>query len=112
IALLSTLGSLFLSEVVKFQPCILCWYQRVMMYPQAILYYIALMRQERFLKPYTIALSLIGMVVGIYQWIIQRFPGSLYVPCSTNEFGVSCVKGYHFTLGYISYPLVAATAFA
>ena len=30
---IATLGSLYFSEIMKFEPCILCWYQRIFMYP-------------------------------------------------------------------------------
>src|SRR3989338_2312104 len=58
VALTATLGSLFLSEVAKFQPCILCWYQRILMYPQAILLYMAILRNQTVIKPYIIVLKI------------------------------------------------------
>ncbi len=111
LSLIATLASLFLSEAVKFQPCILCWYQRVMMYPQPILLYISLVRNERFLKPYLITMSVIGAVVSAYHYGLQRFPQSLYAPCNTDLSGVSCIKGYLFYFGYMSFPLMALTVF-
>ncbi|WP_082321816.1 disulfide bond formation protein B [Variovorax paradoxus] len=33
VAFASTLGSLFFSEVMKLEPCVLCWYQRIAMFP-------------------------------------------------------------------------------
>ena len=44
-ALMATMASLFLSEVLHFQPCILCWYQRIAMYPQVVLLYVAQLRK-------------------------------------------------------------------
>ena len=33
VALTATVGSLYFSEVARFTPCVLCWYQRIAMYP-------------------------------------------------------------------------------
>ena len=43
VALTATLGSLYLSEVVGFAPCLLCWYQRIAMYPLAVVLGMALL---------------------------------------------------------------------
>lgn len=33
VSLVATLGSLYFSEVRGYEPCELCWYQRILMYP-------------------------------------------------------------------------------
>ncbi len=108
VALTSTLGSLFLSEVAKYQPCLLCWYQRILMYPQAILLYLAILRKEIVIKPYLIALSVVGGMISTYHYIIQLFPAAEILPC--NSTGVSCTQG-HFYYGFISIPFMALTGF-
>lgn len=108
VALTSTLGSLFLSEVAKYQPCLLCWYQRILMYPQALILYMAILRKELVMKPYVIALSVIGALFSTYHYLIQRFPAAEVLPC--NSFGVSCTKG-NFYYGFISIPFMALTGF-
>ena len=110
VTLTATLGSLFYSEVIKFQPCILCWYQRIMMYSQTILLYIAIARNEKVIKPYLIALNIIGAAIAGYHYLIQRFPQTAFTPCSIAG-GVSCIKGYTYYYGYISIPFMALTAF-
>ena len=110
ISLTATLGSLFFSEVAKFAPCVLCWYQRIFMYPQPFLLYLAILRDEKIIRPYLYALNLIGALIGVYQYILQIFPNSYLANCSISG-GESCVKGYHFYFGYITIPLMAVTAF-
>ena len=110
-SLIATLGSLFYSEILKFQPCILCWYQRIFMYPQPILLYLAIFRNERVLKPYLLAMNVIGFVIASYHYLLQRFPYELPGPCSAVGASVSCIKGYSFHYGYISIPLMAWTIF-
>ena len=41
-AWIATLGSLYFSEVRQFQPCLLCWYQRILMYPLIIIFGVAI----------------------------------------------------------------------
>ena len=109
VALISTLGSLFLSEVAKYQPCLLCWYQRIFMYPQAIFLYMAVVRREMVIKPYLMVLSIIGAAIASYHYLIQRFPAAEVLPCNTSS-GVSCTKGT-FYFGFISIPFMALTGF-
>ena len=112
VALVSTLGSLFYSEVAHFTPCVLCWYQRILMYPQPLLAYLALVRKERtFIKPYLVAMSLVGFAVALYhnaiQWLPTLFP---LAPCDAS--GVSCAKIYPVAFGWVTIPMMSATAFA
>lgn len=113
LSLIATLASLFLSEVAKFQPCILCWYQRIAMYPQPLLFYIAILRKERLLKPYLLPVNVIGALIALYHYSLQVLPKSMFVPCDKSLTGVSvsCTEGYKFYLGYMSFPLMAFTVF-
>lgn len=110
VSLISTLGSLFFSEIAKFQPCLLCWYQRIFMYPQAILIYTSMVRNEKVLKPYLIVLNSIGAFIAAYHYLIQRLPQTSILPCSIGG-EVSCTKDYTLQYGYITIPLMALTAF-
>lgn len=108
VSLVATLGSLFLSEVAKFQPCILCWYQRIAMYPLPLLLYIAIIRGEKVITPYIISLSIAGAAIASYHYTIQHFPALEIAPCDAN--GISCTQGT-MRYGFISIPYMALTAF-
>lgn len=110
--IIATLGSLYFSEIAKFQPCILCWYQRIFMYPQPLLAFTGIFRDEaRFLKPYLMVLNIGGLLFSFYHNFILWFPqyGEL-VQCSSKG-GPSCIEGYKFYFGYITIPLMALTVF-
>lgn len=109
ISLIATLGSLFFSEVAHYNPCVLCWYQRIFMYPQPLLLYMAFMRIEKTLTPYLILLNSVGAIIALYHYTIQRNPALSLVPCKAGE--VSCVFVPTFHYGYISIPMMALTAF-
>ncbi len=110
IALIATLGSLFYSEIAQFEPCRLCWYQRIFMYPQVILLGMALWFRERTMLKYGIVLSSIGAVIALYHYWLQ-VGGSPIVPCSAVGYSVSCSDKFVLIFGYITIPLMAFTAF-
>ncbi len=110
VAIIATAGSLFLSEVAHFVPCRLCWFQRIFMYPQVVIYAIALWKKERFVSwVQGMALSIIGAVFASYHYYIQMFAKTVK-PCSTYD-PVSCTEKVVIHYGYITIPLMALTAF-
>ena len=112
VALTATLGSLFFSEIVKFEPCKLCWYQRIFMYPQVLLLGLALYKKTEEILDYSIALSLLGGSVALYHYLLQIgiIPAETF-KCSTVGYSVSCTEKFATSFGYITLPLMAFTAF-
>jgi disulfide bond formation protein DsbB len=114
VSLSALVGSLIYSEVVGYPACILCWIQRIFMYPQAFLFGLALWRKERTILPYAFFLSLLGMAVALYQWIkdmLLVYAPSNALPCPAVTGLPSCDKIYILELGYITIPMIALTAF-
>lgn len=108
-AVIATLGSLYLSEVLHFIPCTLCWYQRIFMYPLAIILGVAFYRNDKDIYRYTIPLSIIGMMISGYHILLQKVPYlQQFEMCKT---GVPCSKDYLNLLGFITIPMMALTAF-
>ena len=110
IALNATLGSLFYSEISGFEPCKLCWFQRIMMYPQAIILILAFITKDDRIKNYLRLLSLIGISISIYHVLMQwgAVPSG---SCSVVGTSVSCSKVLVTVFGYITIPMMALTAF-
>jgi disulfide bond formation protein DsbB len=109
IALVATAGSLYFSEVRGFVPCTLCWYQRIMMYPQVILLAIASYRQDKRIAPYVVTMAVIGGCVSIYQLLEQHISG--FGLARICQVGVPCSGHYIYWLGFITIPLLALVAF-
>lgn len=102
--------TLFYSEILGFPPCPLCWWQRIFLYPQVVLFVLALWKRDRDAAKYSIALSILGLGVSLYHHALQVLPsGSL--PCPA-EGTVSCAQRFVFEFGYITFPLMSATLFA
>ena len=110
IALVATFGSLFYSEIAGYEPCKLCWYQRILMYPQALILWLALVLKTRDALKYSLLLSLLGAPLAGYHYLLQRGVVEV-VPCSTVGYSVSCAEKFFMSYGYITIPMMAFTAF-
>ena len=97
IALIATLGSLFYSDVAGFTPCTLCWYQRIFMYPQVLLWGLALVKRERVIADYGIVVSIVGGVTALYHYLLQFVPEPTF--CSVVGYSVSCTQDFFLQLG-------------
>lgn len=110
VAVVATGGSLYFSEVAGFIPCELCWYQRILMYPLALILGIASYRDDRSIVIYSLPLSLIGAALSAYHYLLQKVPGlTALTPCKQ---GVPCSGQYINWLGFITIPFLAFVAFA
>ncbi|MES2059899.1 MAG: disulfide bond formation protein B [Patescibacteria group bacterium] len=110
VALVSTAGSLYYSDIRGFEPCKFCWFQRIFMYPQALLLGISLYRKEYFMKTYGIILSVIGALIALNHVYLQ-WSGTSIIPCSAVGQSISCSKVFVTHLGYITIPFMALVAF-
>jgi disulfide bond formation protein DsbB len=109
IALVATLGSLYFSEIAHYEPCRLCWFQRIAMYPLAvILLGMALRRDVRNGFIYSIAFPVVGAGISIYHEYIVYNPEAETAGCRQ---GVSCTTTWFEKFGYIQIPTLAGTAF-
>lgn len=107
-SLVATVGSLFFSEVLGYEPCELCWYQRILMYPLVIIYGVALWKKKIDISIPGLIMSGIGMLVSIYHYSLQKIPGL----SSGDTCGlVPCNAQYINVFGVVTIPFLAGTAF-
>ncbi len=109
VALVATLGSLYYSEVAHFIPCTLCWYQRIAMYPLAIVLGIAAFRRDGGIWRYAVPLAATGLAISIYHTFIEWFPSLAADFCSLE---VPCSAAYVTEFGFVGIPFMAACGFA
>ena len=103
--------TLFYSEILGFAPCGLCWLQRVFLYPQVVLLGLALYKKDKNIVDYSIALSVAGGIVALYQHYLQM-GGEAVLPCPATGPSLDCASRFLFEFGYITFPLMSATLFA
>ena len=108
-ALVSTLGSLYYSEIRNFSPCALFWYQRILMYPLVLIFWVGVLKRDKNLYMYVLPLSILGMLVAFYQVLLQN--GVLKESVSPCTVGVSCTVGYTGYFGFVTIPFMSLTAF-
>ena len=111
VALTSMVGSLFYSEILGFAPCVLCWYQRIFMYPLVVILGVALWRDRSDVALYSLPLAVIGGVVAAYHVALQWMPAAVpkVIDCALG--GVDCTVAYSVYFGYVSIPVMSLTSF-
>lgn len=107
-ALLATVGSLYLSEVVGFVPCELCWFQRIAMYPLVIVLGVAVLRGDLEVWRTALPIAGVGLAISIYHAVIQRLPALEVTECSG---AVPCSAVYVTVWGFVSIPVMAGSVF-
>ena len=110
IALLSMVGSLYFSEVKNFAPCILCWFQRMAIYPLVFLIPVGILRKDTKLADYVLPLSIIGLAISIFHNLLYyKVIPEAVAPCVN---GVSCTTHFVEYFGFITIPLLSFFALA
>lgn len=108
IVLASIFGSLFFSEVMKFPPCNLCWYQRICIYPMAFIILTGLYLKSKDTVLFLLPLSITGFFISSYHNLVYYKFITIIVPCT--EFAPCTAEQLNW-LGFITIPLLALLTF-
>ncbi len=108
-AVIATLGSLYYSEIVGFTPCRLCWYQRIAMYPLAVILGVAVLTGDRGVRRYVLPVAGTGAAISAYHYLLQWFPSLETGSCAVDA---PCAAFYVRAFGFVSIPFMALSAFA
>ena len=110
IASVSTLGSLFFSEIMEFAPCALCWYQRIFMFPLVLILLVGLFPFDKSIIKYALPLASAGWGFAFYHFLLYSgfIPESIQ-PCSQ---GVSCSETYLDLFGFLTIPILSLLSFS
>ena len=109
IASVSTLGSLFFSYVMDFAPCVLCWYQRIFLFPLVVLLARGLFPFDLHATKYALPLVAIGWTLAAYHSLIyaEWIPVDMQ-PCTQ---GIPCTEVYIKLFGFLAIPHLSLIAF-
>jgi disulfide bond formation protein DsbB len=110
IATTSTLGSLFFSVIMEFPPCVLCWYQRICLFPLVIILSIGLFPFDRSVLKFALPLTVAGWFIALYHNLLYSgiIPENIQ-PCSQ---GVSCTEDYIKLFNIFSIPMLSLISFS
>jgi hypothetical protein len=106
IATVTTLGSLYYSDIVGYPPCTLCWYQRIAIYPQVVILWVASMRRDREVWMTAVPLAVIGAIISFWHIVIERNP-ALAGPCDPSN---PCTIKWVEEFGFLTVPTMALVA--
>ena len=106
----ATAGSLFFSEIANFVPCELCWFQRIFMYPLAIVTLLAAIANDHRVARYLLPLPLIGAGISVYHILVEERVVGQTTACLISAPGGCAVKWID-EFGYVTIPVLALTAF-
>ncbi|MSR78971.1 MAG: disulfide bond formation protein B [Candidatus Taylorbacteria bacterium] len=109
-ALMSMIISLMYSDVIGYEPCKLCWVQRIFLYPQVVIFGLALWKKTRDSDIYCLFLSVIGAVIAGFHYYAQSFNPSALPACDAAG-GASCAVRFFMEFGYVTIPLMSFTSF-
>ncbi|MGA1052457.1 MAG: disulfide bond formation protein B [Ilumatobacteraceae bacterium] len=109
VASVATFGSLYFSEVADYVPCRLCWFQRIAMYPIALVALVATIRRDAAARWYVVPMAAIGAVVSSYHYLIER--GVVNDSGSCALFGPSCADVWFEEFGFVTLAFMALVGF-
>jgi len=108
-ALIAMLGSLMFSEIFHYPPCVLCWYQRICMYPLVIIFGVGILLKDKIVQYYAWPLIVIGWLIAAYHNLLYyNILPEAAAPCAA---GLSCTTKFFAWFGFITIPLLSLTAF-
>lgn len=109
-SLVATAGSLFLSEVMGFAPCTLCWYQRIAMFPLPVILGLGILFEDRKSILYAFPFAIAGLLIAAYHNLLYYdFVEEALSPCMGE--GISCSEQHLSLLGFIDIPLLSLLSF-
>lgn len=109
LSLSATIGSLYFSEIRRYAPCILCWYQRILIYPLVMIIPVGILRKDRLIHLYVLPMSILGSLIALYHVLLQE--GILIKGAAVCVPGVSCATKYYKYFGFISIPVMSLAVF-
>jgi disulfide bond formation protein DsbB len=109
VATVTTLGSLYYSEIANFVPCRLCWYQRICMYPLAVILLVGLLLRDRRVRWYAAPFVVVGAPISLYHWLVERV--DFFAKSSSCSAEAPCTVPWFEELGYVTLAFMALSAF-
>jgi disulfide bond formation protein DsbB len=105
----SMLGSLYFSEEAGYIPCRLCWFQRIAMYPIALVALVALIRRDRGARWYIVPTATIGALISTWHYLVEWHPTWEGTSCAL--FGPACSDIWFRTWGFSTLAFMALCGF-
>jgi disulfide bond formation protein DsbB len=109
-AIVAMVISLYFSNILGYAPCVLCWYQRIVLYPLVLIIPLGIIIKDSKVFAYVLGLSIIGYFISIYHNLL--YYGIIPEPITPCSFGISCTTKFFELFGFISIPFLSFLAFS
>lgn len=107
----ATMASLVLSNILRYVPCELCWFQRILMFPLPFIFAVALLRRDKLVYLYALPLIIPGGIIALYQSLLQwDVLTETSATCSLTN--ISCGEPIINWLGFLTIPFGSLLSFA
>ena len=108
INVVSFAGSMYFSNVMMLPPCVLCWFQRICIFPMSLILAVGFLKKDRNVIWYALPLVCIGWIISLYHNLLyyKIIPEAISM-CTS---GVSCTSKQIEYFGFITIPLMAYTS--
>ncbi len=110
VASVSTLGALFFGEVMQLPPCVLCWYQRICMFPLVLILPVGMFPFDRKVIRYALPLAAIGWPFAVFHVLL--IAGVIPESIKPRTQGVPCSEKVIEWFGFVTIPLLSVVAFS
>ena len=108
VSVVATIGSLAYSQKLGYEPCILCWFQRIFLFPQVIIAAMAAIKRDKGIFDYLFALSFVGALFAFYHSYLQMFGGKgIFCDVVSPDCSIPLVLEW----GYVTIPMMSLTVF-
>ena len=109
VAAVAALGALFMSEVMGLAPCVLCWWQRIFMFPLVLILALGLFPFDPKVTRYALPLAVMGLGLAAFHVLLTMgiIPEAL-APCRQ---GIPCKTIQIEWFGFVTIPLLSLFAF-
>lgn len=108
INIVSFAGSMYFSNVMMLPPCVLCWFQRICIFPMSIILAVGFLKKDKNVLWYALPLVCIGWIISLYHNLLYyKIIQEAITMCTS---GISCTSKQIEYLGFITIPLMAFTS--
>ena len=108
INIVSLTGSLYFSNVMMLPPCVLCWFQRICIFPLSFILAVGFLKKDKNVIWYALPLVCIGWVISLYHNLLYYKIIQEAISMCTS--GVSCTSKQLEYMGFMTIPLMAFTS--
>lgn len=103
------LGSLYFSEIANYIPCRFCWFQRIAMYPIAMIGLVSFIRRDAGARLYVLPIAAIGACISAWHYLIEWRPALDTGSCAAT--GPSCTDIWFRSFGFLTLAGMALIGF-